>query len=144
MTRSWTRAAKLAVGIAAAVPLTGCISVKAPDKPIDVNLNVNISQEVVVRSIGCPADDPEEPAGLPARADEAMKRIFLLGRCSDLSLPPRSRNRPLLPRRSRRGRSANGMTAIWDRGNQSPGFGVSSKHQYARRNLYTRLPTRGT
>ena len=48
MTRSWTRAAPLAVGIAAAVPLTGCISVKAPDKPIDVNLNVNIKQEVVV------------------------------------------------------------------------------------------------
>ena len=30
------------------MPLTGCISVKAPDKPIDVNLNVNIKQEVVV------------------------------------------------------------------------------------------------
>ncbi|HZC38314.1 MAG TPA: YnbE family lipoprotein [Sphingomicrobium sp.] len=49
MTRSWTRAAKLAAGIAAALPLTGCITVKAPDKPIDVNLNVNISQQVVVR-----------------------------------------------------------------------------------------------
>lgn len=48
MTRSWTRAAQLAVGVAAAVPMTGCISVKAPDKPIDVNLNVNIKQEVVV------------------------------------------------------------------------------------------------
>jgi hypothetical protein len=31
------------------VPLNGCITVKAPDKPIDVNLNVNISQQVVVR-----------------------------------------------------------------------------------------------
>jgi hypothetical protein len=29
-------------------PLGGCISVKAPDKPIDINLNVKISQEVVV------------------------------------------------------------------------------------------------
>ena len=48
MTRSWTRAAQLAVGVAAAIPLTGCISVKAPDKPIDVNLNVNIKQQVVV------------------------------------------------------------------------------------------------
>lgn len=48
MTRSWTRAAQLAVGVAAAVPMTACISVKAPDKPIDVNLNVNIKQEVVV------------------------------------------------------------------------------------------------
>ena len=44
-----SRAARLAAGIAAIVPLTGCITVKAPDKPIDVNLNVNISQQVVVR-----------------------------------------------------------------------------------------------
>jgi hypothetical protein len=39
----------MAAGVALAVPLTGCITVKAPDKPIDVNLNVNISQQVVVR-----------------------------------------------------------------------------------------------
>ena len=49
MTRSWTRTAKLAAGTALAVPLASCITVKAPDKPIDVNLNVNISQQVVVR-----------------------------------------------------------------------------------------------
>lgn len=49
MTRPWTSAARLAAGIAVAVPLTSCISVKAPDKPIDVNLNVNIKQEVLVR-----------------------------------------------------------------------------------------------
>jgi hypothetical protein len=47
--RPWTRAAQLAAGIALAVPLTGCITVKAPDKPIDVNLNVDIKQEVLVR-----------------------------------------------------------------------------------------------
>ena len=35
--------------MALAVPLASCITVKAPDKPIDVNLNVNISQQVVVR-----------------------------------------------------------------------------------------------
>jgi hypothetical protein len=29
--------------------LSGCISIKAPDKPIEINLNVNIKQEVVVR-----------------------------------------------------------------------------------------------
>lgn len=28
--------------------LGGCIQVKAPDKPIEINLNVNIRQEVVV------------------------------------------------------------------------------------------------
>ena len=31
------------------VPLTSCISVKAPDKPIEINLNVTIRQEVLVR-----------------------------------------------------------------------------------------------
>ena len=49
MTIPPTRTARLAIALAAAVPLSGCITVKAPDKPIDVNLNVNISQQVVVR-----------------------------------------------------------------------------------------------
>ncbi|WP_420822078.1 YnbE family lipoprotein [Sphingomonas montana] len=31
-----------------AVLLAGCITVKAPEKPIEINLNVNIRQEVVV------------------------------------------------------------------------------------------------
>ena len=35
-----------AVGL---VPLAGCISVKTPEKPIEINLNVVIRQEVVVR-----------------------------------------------------------------------------------------------
>jgi hypothetical protein len=29
--------------------LTGCIQVRAPDKPIEINLNVKVQQEVVVR-----------------------------------------------------------------------------------------------
>ena len=29
--------------------LPGCVQVAAPDKPIEINLNVNIKQEVVVR-----------------------------------------------------------------------------------------------
>lgn len=29
--------------------LGGCVQVKAPDKPIEINLNINIRQEVVVR-----------------------------------------------------------------------------------------------
>jgi len=49
VTRRWTRSARLAAGFAVAAALNGCITVKAPDKPIDVNLNVNISQQVVVR-----------------------------------------------------------------------------------------------
>lgn len=28
---------------------SGCINIKAPDKPIEINLNVNIKQEVIVR-----------------------------------------------------------------------------------------------
>lgn len=36
------------VAIAAAA-LSGCISVKAPEKPIEINLNVTIRQEVLVR-----------------------------------------------------------------------------------------------
>ena len=31
------------------LPLGGCISVKTPEKPIEINLNVNIRQEVLVR-----------------------------------------------------------------------------------------------
>ena len=32
-----------------AMALSGCISVKAPDKPIVIELNINIRQEVVYR-----------------------------------------------------------------------------------------------
>lgn len=32
-----------------ALPLGGCITVKAPDKPIEINLNVKVQQEVIVR-----------------------------------------------------------------------------------------------
>ena len=28
---------------------SGCINIKAPDKPIEINLNVNIRQEVIVK-----------------------------------------------------------------------------------------------
>ena len=40
---------KLIIGIAATMPLAGCITVRPPDKPIEVNLNVDIKQEVLVR-----------------------------------------------------------------------------------------------
>ncbi len=39
-----------ATGAAALMlPLAGCISVSPPDKPIEINLNVTIRQEVLVR-----------------------------------------------------------------------------------------------
>ena len=46
----WARrtAALLAVASAHAA-LAGCVQVSAPERPIEVNLNINISQEVVVR-----------------------------------------------------------------------------------------------
>jgi len=43
------RLVQLACGSALMLPLTGCISVSSPDKPIEINLNVTIQQEVVVR-----------------------------------------------------------------------------------------------
>ena len=39
----------LACGSALMLPLAGCISVSPPDKPIEINLNVTIQQEVLVR-----------------------------------------------------------------------------------------------
>ncbi len=39
-------------GLAAATMLAtlpGCVQVSAPEKPIEINLNINIRQEVVVR-----------------------------------------------------------------------------------------------
>lgn len=33
----------------AALMLPGCIQIAAPEKPIEINLNVNVKQEVVVR-----------------------------------------------------------------------------------------------
>ena len=39
----------LALPLMGALSLGGCISVKAPDKPIVIELNINIKQEVVYR-----------------------------------------------------------------------------------------------
>ena len=39
----------LAVLIGGALALGGCISVNAPDKPIVIELNINIKQEVIYR-----------------------------------------------------------------------------------------------
>jgi hypothetical protein len=44
ISRPWLLAAALL-----GTPLSSCISVKAPDKPIEINLNVTIRQEVLVR-----------------------------------------------------------------------------------------------
>ena len=39
----------LLVAAALAAPLAGCVNVTPPDKPIEINLNVKIEQEVLVR-----------------------------------------------------------------------------------------------
>ena len=45
MTRTMLKLAALS----AAMPLASCVTVKPPDKPIEINLNVAIKQEVLVR-----------------------------------------------------------------------------------------------
>lgn len=47
MTQAHRIAASAAI-VLLSVPLGGCISVKTPDKPIEINLNVTIRQEVRV------------------------------------------------------------------------------------------------
>lgn len=50
MTRTTVkRALRLLCATALAVPLASCITVRAPEKPIEINLNVDIRQEVLVR-----------------------------------------------------------------------------------------------
>ncbi len=46
--RLWQRSL-LALPLVAGLATGGCISVKAPDKPIVIELNINIKQEVVYR-----------------------------------------------------------------------------------------------
>ena len=44
-----TQNSRLLAAAVLAAPLAGCISVSSPDKPIEINLNVTIRQEVLVR-----------------------------------------------------------------------------------------------
>jgi YnbE-like lipoprotein len=48
MKRDYLRPGLLAAAVLS-TPLGGCVTVKAPDKPIEINLNVNIKQEVLVK-----------------------------------------------------------------------------------------------
>lgn len=47
--RSPGRALGAAVLVGCVMALSGCISVNAPDKPIVIELNINIKQEVIYR-----------------------------------------------------------------------------------------------
>ena len=46
----WKISLMLMVGMAGLV--SGCVNVSAPDKPIVINLNINVKQEVVYRLDG--------------------------------------------------------------------------------------------
>lgn len=64
-----TRRTALAATVLA-LPLTGCITVEPPGEPIEVNLNIDIRQEVLVRL----QDDVEQiirenPDAFPAQPD---------------------------------------------------------------------------
>ena len=45
----WVRSAAAAMLAAGVLALGGCVSVNAPDKPIVIELNINIKQEVVYK-----------------------------------------------------------------------------------------------
>ena len=47
--RTIRRPLRLIGAAALAAPLASCVTVNAPDKPIEINLNVDIRQEVLVR-----------------------------------------------------------------------------------------------
>jgi hypothetical protein len=40
---------RIIAGAVLAFPLTSCVTVRPPDKPIEINLNVTIRQEVLVK-----------------------------------------------------------------------------------------------
>ena len=44
--------------------LGGCITLKAPEKPIEINLNINIKQEVVYRLDGKAKDLIKDQPGI--------------------------------------------------------------------------------
>jgi PBP1b-binding outer membrane lipoprotein LpoB len=46
---STTRMKRMITMTGLTMALTGCVSINAPDKPIEINLNINVKQEVVYR-----------------------------------------------------------------------------------------------
>jgi hypothetical protein len=58
------RATALALLMSGAVALSACVSVKAPDKPIVIELNINIKQEVVYRLAADAKNTIDENSGI--------------------------------------------------------------------------------
>ena len=57
-------AARLAPAAGLLLALGGCVTVKAPDKPIVIELNVNIRQEVIYRLAADAKNTVEENADI--------------------------------------------------------------------------------
>jgi hypothetical protein len=55
--------AAMAMVMSGAVALSGCVSVNAPDKPIVIELNINIKQEVIYRLAADAGKTIDENAG---------------------------------------------------------------------------------
>ena len=63
--RAWGAAAMTRLGMLLGVAmLSGCISVNAPDKPIVIELNINIKQEVIYRLSQDAKDTIESNSGI--------------------------------------------------------------------------------
>ncbi|WP_235037823.1 MULTISPECIES: YnbE family lipoprotein [unclassified Novosphingobium] len=58
------RVAAMTVAVSGAFGLGGCIQVAAPDKPIVIELNINIRQEVVYRLAADAAKTVDENKGI--------------------------------------------------------------------------------
>lgn len=58
-----TRKRALAMVMSGAIALSGCVSVNAPDKPIVIELNINIKQEVIYRLAADAGKTIDENAG---------------------------------------------------------------------------------
>ena len=60
---TWTKGS-LPLAMAGSLALGGCISVEAPDKPIVIELNINIRQEVIYRLAEDAGETIEENADI--------------------------------------------------------------------------------
>ncbi len=58
------RVTTLALLMSGSVALSGCVTVKAPDKPIVIELNINIKQEVVYRLAADAKNTIDENSGI--------------------------------------------------------------------------------
>ena len=59
-----TNSIKSKLAIMLAVVLSSCVNVAAPDKPIVINLNIKIEQEVLVKTADAVEEAIDENAGI--------------------------------------------------------------------------------